>query len=89
MNTSLLRNDPTAMRRIMGSSRSGLNPCTYRGVTAVSSTTTPAAFALARPAARPTSSMDAAAIFAIVATSSSRAASPPLIGCPPAHRCRP
>ena len=39
------------MRRMIGSSRSAARPCTYCGVTAASSTTTPAAFALARPAA--------------------------------------
>ena len=37
MNSSLLRSDPIAMRLIIGSSRSAVIPCTYCGVTAVSS----------------------------------------------------
>ena len=83
MMSSLLRSEPTAMRLMIGSSRSGVKPCTYRGVTAVSSTTTPAAFALARPAAAATSSTEAAASLAIAAMSSSRATSPPAMGASP------
>ncbi len=77
MNTSLLRNEPVAIFLMIGSSRSAARPCTYAGVTAVSSITTPAAFVLARPAAAPTSSIDAAASFANAATSSSNPVSPP------------
>src|SRR5205085_1943621 len=58
------------------SSRSGVKPVTYCGVTAVSSITTPAALAPALPAAAATSSIEAAATLAIVATSSSKAARP-------------
>ena len=61
MISSLLRSEPTAIRRMIGSSRSAASPWTYCGVTAVSSTTTPAALTLARPAATPMSSTDAAA----------------------------
>ena len=77
MISSLLRSEPDGDRRMIGSSRSAARPCTYCGVTAVSSTTTPAAFALARPAAAPMSSTEAAAARASTATSSSRATSPP------------
>ena len=49
MNSSLLRSEPTAILLMIGSSRSAATPWTYCGVTAVSSTTTPAAFTLARP----------------------------------------
>src|SRR4051794_22711896 len=76
---SLLRSEPTAMRLMIGISRSAAMPCTYCGVTAVSSTTTPAAFALARPAAAPMSSTDAEAIRASVAMSSNRPNSPALM----------
>ena len=76
MMTSLLKNEPLAMRQIIGSSRSGVNPVTYCGVTAVSSMTTPAALLPALPAAAATSSTDAAATLAIVAMSSSKAARP-------------
>jgi len=79
MKTSLLRSEPTAMRLIIGSSRSGRNPWTYRGVTAASSTITPAAFMLARPAPAATSSSEAAATRVSAATSSRRAARPALI----------
>ena len=79
MNRILLRSDPTAILRTIGSSRLAAIPRTYCGVTAVSSTTTPAAFALARPAAAPTSSTDAAAIRASVAMSSNRPNSPALM----------
>ncbi len=70
MKSSLLRSEPTAIFLMIGSSRCGSTPCTYCGVTAVSSTTTPADLTLARPAAAPTSSTDAAASLASVATSS-------------------
>jgi hypothetical protein len=83
MNSSLLRRDPTAIRLIIGSSRSAAIPCTYCGVTAVSSMTTPAAFAVARPAAAPMSSTEAAASRASAATSSSSPNSPALIASPP------
>src|SRR4051794_34822992 len=79
MKSSLLRSDPRAIRRMTGSSRSAAMPCTYCGVTAVSSTTTPAAFALARPAAAPMSSTDAEAIRASVAMSSNSPNSPALM----------
>src|SRR6478609_6209010 len=79
MNSSLLRIEPQAILRIIGSSRSAATPWTYCGVTAVSSTTTPAAFVVARPAAAPTSSTDAAASRASAATSSSSANKPPAI----------
>src|SRR3954462_10653788 len=79
MISSLLRSEPIAILRMMGSSRSAAMPCTNCGVTAVSSTTTPAAFAVAFPAAAPTSSTEAAASFAITATSSSRPNSPALM----------
>lgn len=82
MISSLLRIDPMAIFLMIGSSRFGFAPCTNRGVTAASSTTTPTAFALARPAAAPMSSTEAAAIFAIAATSSSSAASPPAMRYP-------
>ena len=62
MNSSLLRRDPIAIRLMMGSSRSAAMPWTYCGVTAVSSITTPAALAVARPVAAPMSSTEAAAI---------------------------
>src|SRR4051794_25446763 len=77
MISSLLRSDPTVILRIIGSSRSAVTPWTYCGVTAVSSTTTPAALVVARPAAAPTSSIEAAAIRASAATSSRSANSPP------------
>ena len=80
MMIALLPSDPRAIRAIMGSSRDGSTPCTYCGVTAVSSTTTPAALTLARPAAAATSSTLAAAMRASTATSSRRAASPPAMG---------
>src|SRR6478752_1456259 len=79
MNRILLRSDPIAIFLMIGSSRLAATPATYCGVTAVSSTTTPAALALARPAAAPTSSTDAAASLASAATSSSRANRPPLM----------
>src|SRR5829696_10173272 len=89
MMSSLLRSDPTAMRRMIGSSRSAVRPCTYCGVTAVSSTTTPAAFTLARPAAAPMSSTEAAAARASTATSSNRATSPPATRGPSGRSARP
>src|SRR5215207_3566774 len=79
MNKILLRSDPRAIFLMIGSSRLAATPATYCGVTAVSSTTTPAALALARPAAAPTSSTDAAASRARAATSSSSAKRPPLM----------
>src|SRR5689334_17295502 len=86
MKTSLLRSDPTAIRLIIGSSRSAVIPCTYWGVTAVSSITTPAAFAVARPVAAPMSSTEAAASRARAATSSSSPNRPALIATSPWHR---
>src|SRR5687768_178341 len=80
MNRSLLRSEPLAIRLMIGSSRAAADPWRYCGVTAVSSTTTPAALALARPAAAPTSSTLAAAMRARAATSSRRANSPPAMG---------
>ena len=56
MKSSLLRSEPIAIFLMIGSSRSAAEPWRYCGVTAVSSTTTPAALALARPAAAPMSS---------------------------------
>ena len=56
MYRSLFFSDPLAIRLMIGSSRSAARPWTYAGVTAVSSTTTPAALTLARPAAAPMSS---------------------------------
>ncbi len=79
MNNSLLRTEPTAIFLMIGSSRSAATPWTYCGVTAVSSTTTPAALKLARPAAAPTSSTDAAASLASTAMSSSSPNSPALM----------
>ena len=79
MYSSLFLSEPLAIRLMIGSSRSAARPCTYAGVTAVSSTTTPAALTLARPAAAPTSSIDAAASLASAATSSRSPRSPPLI----------
>src|SRR5688500_7083679 len=88
MKNSLLRSDPIAICLMIGSSRSAAEPSRNCGVTAVSSTTTPAALALARPAAAPMSSTDAAASFAIAATSSSRAKSPAAIRRSPSRRSR-
>ena len=82
MKSSLLRSEPMAICLMIGSSRSAADPWRYCGVTAVSSTTTPAALALARPAAAPTSSTLAAAMRASAATSSRRANSPPAMGDP-------
>src|SRR6478736_2216637 len=65
MISSLLRSEPIAIFLMIGISRSAAMPWTYWGVTAVSSTTTPAAVAGALPAAAPTSSTEAAARFAI------------------------
>src|SRR3954449_5700937 len=79
MKSSLLRSDPIAIRLIIGSSRSAVIPCTYWGVTAVSSTTTPAALAVARPVAAPMSSTDAAASRARAAMSSRSPNRPPLM----------
>ncbi len=69
MKSSLLRIEPIAIFLMIGSSRSEVTPCTYCGVTAMSSTTTPAALVLA-----------AADMRASTATSSRRANRPPLIG---------
>src|SRR6476469_7784644 len=82
MKSSLLRSEPMAIFLMIGSSRSAADPWRYCGVTAVSSTTTPAALALARAAAAPTSSTLAAAMRARAATSSRRANSPPAMGDP-------
>ena len=82
MISNLLRSEPIAIFLMIGSSRLGFTPCTNRGVTAVSSTTTPAALALARPAAPATSSTLAAVNFASAAMSSSSAASPAAIRLP-------
>ena len=76
---SLFFNEPFAIRRMIGSSRSAGNPTTYFGVTAASSTTTPNDLALAFAAAAAISSADAAAVFAINATSSNKANNPELI----------
>ena len=78
MISSLLRIEPNAIFLTIGSSRSAASPWTYCGVTAVSSTTTPAALVVARPAAAPTSSTDAAASLAMAATSSRSPKSPAL-----------
>jgi hypothetical protein len=43
----LVADRPDCDLRMICSSRSGMKPCTYQGVTAVSSTTTPVAFTLA------------------------------------------
>src|SRR5699024_7421131 len=80
MMTALFPSEPRAIRRMIGNSREGSTPRTYCGVTAVSSTTTPAAFTLARPAAAAMSSVLAAAALASTATSSSSAARPPAMG---------
>ena len=80
MNASLLSSEPRAIFLMIGSSRSAASPWTYCGVTAASSTTTPAAFIEARPAAAPTSSIDDAASFASAATSSNRPTRPPAMG---------
>ena len=77
---SLLIREPRAILAMMGSSRSGLMPDTYWGVTAVSSMTTPTALDEALTALAATSSMDEAVTFARVAISSSRATSPPDMG---------
>src|SRR5829696_1278760 len=74
--TSLFRSEPTVILAMIGSSRSGVSPVTKRGVTAVSSMTSPAALVPALPAARLTSSTDAAASLAMVATSSRSAIKP-------------
>jgi hypothetical protein len=68
---------------MMGSSRAGLRPDTYWGVTAVSSMTTPTAFAEALTAFAATSSIDEAVTFARAAISSSSATSPPDMRFPP------
>src|SRR5690242_11314300 len=86
MKISLLRRDPIAIRLIIGSSRSAVIPCTYCGVTAVSSITTPAAFAVARPVAAPMSSTEAAASLARAAMSSRSPNRPALIASSPWHR---
>ena len=83
MNTSLFFIEPIAILRMIGSSRSAVRPCTYAGVTAVSSMTTPAALTPARPAAAPTSSIDAAANLASAAMSSKRPTRPPVMSRPP------
>lgn len=70
---------------MIGSSRSAVIRWTYCGVTAVSSMTTPAAFAVARPAAAPMSSIEAAASRARTATWSSSPNRPPLIATPPSR----
>ena len=82
MMTSLLMSEPLVMRQIIGNSRWGLIPSTYCGVTAASSTTTPAAFTEVLPARAATSSTLEAAERAIRATSSSRAKRPPAINYP-------
>ena len=82
MKRSLLRSDPIAIFLMIGSSRLGSMPWTYCGVTAVSSTMTPLALTLARPAAAATSSTEAAAALASTAMSSSRAKRPPAIRSP-------
>ena len=76
----LLISEPFAIRPMMGNSRSGERPCTYCGVTAVSSMTTPTAFEEALTALAATSSIDEAVTFARVAISSSSATSPPDMG---------
>ena len=83
MMTSLLMREPRAIFAMIGSSRAGLSPDTYCGVTAVSSMTTPTAFEEAFTALEATSSMDEAVAFARVAISSSRATSPPDMSFPP------
>ena len=80
MMKSLLMREPRAILPMMGSSRSGLRPATYWGVTAVSSMTTPTAFEEALTAFAATSSIDEAVTFARVAISSSNATSPPDMG---------
>ena len=86
MMKSLLMREPRAIFAIIGSSRDGLRPDTYWGVTAVSSMTTPTAFEEALTAFAATSSIDEAVTFARVAISSSNATSPPDIGFPPLSR---
>ena len=66
---ALFRSDPFAIRQMIGSSRAGLSPVTYRGVTAASSMTTAIALVLVTLVS-----------FAIMATSSSSAAKPPAMG---------
>ena len=61
MKTSLLRSEPLVMRQIIGSSRAGVTPSMYCGVTAASSMTTPAAFEDVFAVMPATSSMLAAA----------------------------
>ncbi len=51
MMTNLLTRLPIAIFPTIGNSRAGVIPCTYWGVTAASSITTPAVFALALTAA--------------------------------------
>ncbi len=75
-NSSLLRTDPQAILPMIGNSRSAAKPTTYRGVTAASSMTMPAALLPALAACPTTSSREADAILAITATSSSRASKP-------------
>jgi hypothetical protein len=60
MISSLLRREPEGDLPDDRSSRSADRPRTYCGVTAVSSTTTPAALTPGPPAAAPTSSIEAA-----------------------------
>lgn len=83
MMNSLLMREPRAILPMMGSSRDGLRPDTYWGVTAVSSMTTPTAFEEALTALAATSSIDEAVTFARVAISSSSATSPPDMRFPP------
>ena len=83
MMNSLLMREPRAILPMMGSSRAGLRPDTYWGVTAVSSMTTPTAFEEALTALAATSSIDEAVTFARVAISSSSATSPPDMRFPP------
>jgi hypothetical protein len=70
-NRSLFFSEPKAIFRTIESSRAAAKPTTYRGVTAASSITTPAAFAPALVACPITSSIEAVAILAR-ATMSSR-----------------
>ena len=74
--TSLLIREPRAIFQMIGSSRSGLKPCTYLGVTAASSMTTPAVLEPASAAAAAMSSTLDAATLAMAATSSRRARRP-------------
>ena len=72
----MLRIEPLEIFQMIGNSRSAEKPLTYFGVTAVSSIRMPMVLPPTLAAAPAMSSTDAAATFAIAATSSRSARSP-------------